>query len=405
MDAQPLAGLRVLDLGQVYNGPYCGMLLAAQGAEVVKVEPPGGEIVRRHAISPGGASYSFLMLNSGKKGVAIDLKQPRGRDLFLRLAARADVVLENFRDDGVLRGLGLGWDALSAANPRLVLASGRGYRAGSAYANFGAMDFTVQAISGHMAMTGFPDQPPVKAGATLCDMLGAAHLFAAILLALRERDRTGLGRPVEVPMLDATFPALMAYASPYLETGVDPGRTGNRHSVPGSSPYGIYPTTDGWVAIMCVTDAHWRAFCEATGDRDLAGDPTLGSGRARAAQRDRIDARVVDWSKTRTREAAIALLHAAAVPCAPVRALAEAIDDAYVEEQGLLRQVFYEGWGEVRVLGSPIQLRDPASGAGRADLPPTTPAPRLGEHTAEVLRSWLDLDREEIESLAAARVV
>lgn len=402
MDARPLSGLRVLDLGQVYNGPYCGMLLAAQGADVVKVEPPGGEIVRRHAISPGGASYSFLMLNSGKRGIVLDLKDARGREVFLRLVERADVVLENFRDDSVMRSLGLGWEVLSAANPRVVLASGRGYRAGSDYESFGAMDFTVQAISGHMAMTGFPDQPPVKAGATLCDMLGSTHLFAAILLALRDRDRTGRGRAVEVPMLDATFPALMAYASPYLETGVDPGRTGNRHSVPGSSPYGIYPTTDGWVAVMCVTDAHWRAFCEAVGDDELASDPALSTGRARAAQRDRIDDRLARWTSTRGRDEAIEILHAAAVPCAPVRSLAEAVDDPYLEEQGLLRRVTYEGWGEVRVLGSPIQLRE--GDARRADLPPTTPAPRLGEHGAEVLRDWLELGEDEVAALAGARV-
>src|SRR5690606_36815913 len=221
------------------------------------------------AISPGGASYSFLMLNAGKKGMTLDLKQPRGREIFLKLVERADVVLENFRDDSVLEGLGLGWDVLSRVNPRIVLASGRGYRNGSVYERFGAMDFTVQAISGHMAITGFPEQPPVKAGATLCDMLGSAHLFAAGLLALRERERSGRGRRVEVPMLDATFPSLMAYSSPYLEKGVDPGRTGNRHSVPGSSPYGIYPTTDGWAAIMSVTDAHWREFCKAIADDEL----------------------------------------------------------------------------------------------------------------------------------------
>ena len=284
-----------------------------------------------------------------------------------------------------------------------MLASGRGYRAASAYESFGAMDFTVQAISGHMAMTGFPDQPPVKAGATLCDMLGSTHLFAAILLALRDRDRTGRGRAVEVPMLDATFPALMAYASPYLETGVDPGRTGNRHSVPGSSPYGIYATTDGWVAVMCVTDAHWRAFCEAVGDRELASDPALSTGRARAAQRDRIDERLALWTRTRSRDEAIATFHAAAVPCAPVRSLAEAVDDPYLEEQGLLRRVNYEGWGEVRVLGSPIQLR--AGDTGRADPAPTTAAPRLGEHGPEVLRDWLGLGEEELAALSRERVV
>jgi formyl-CoA transferase len=403
MIATPLDDVRVLDLGQVYNGPYCGLLLAAQGAEVIKVEPPGGEIVRRAAVSPGGASYSFLMLNSGKKGMSLDLKHPRGRELFLALVAKADVVLENFRDDGVMAGLGLGWDALSRTNPRVVLASGRGYRHGSVYERFGAMDFTVQAISGHMSITGFPGQPPVKAGATLCDMLGSVHLFAAVLLALRERERSGRGRVVEVPMLDATFPALMAYSSPYLEKGLDVGRTGNRHSVPGSSPYGIYPTTDGWAAIMCVTDAHWRAFCAAVGDEVLAGDRTLATGPARAARRDEIDARVVAWTRERSRDDAIALLSAAGIPCAPVRTLAEAVDDPYNEEQGLLRRVTYEGWGEVRVLGSPIQLRD--DGFGAADLPQLGPPPRLGEHNREILHGLLGLAPAEIDELARQRVI
>lgn len=402
MLARPLDDIRVLDLGQVYNGPYCGLLLAAQGADVIKIEPPGGEIVRRAAVSPGGASYSFLMLNAGKRGMTLDLKKPRGRELFLRLVERSDVVLENFRDASVLEGLGLGWDVLSRGNPRIILASGRGYRRGSVYERFGAMDFTVQAISGHMAITGFPDQPPVKAGATLCDMLGSAHLFAAILLALRDRERTGRGRAVEVPMLDATFPSLMAYSSPYLEKGFDPGRTGNRHSVPGSSPYGIYPTRDGWAAIMCVTDAHWRAFCAAIGDRELEADESLRTGPARAARRDEIDARVADFTRELTREEVIALLSGAGIPCAPVRTLGEAVDDPYNEEQGLLRRVTYDGWGEVRVLGSPIQLRD--AGFAPGALPPLAPPPRLGEHNREVLREVLGLSDAEIDELAASAI-
>jgi crotonobetainyl-CoA:carnitine CoA-transferase CaiB-like acyl-CoA transferase len=401
---RPLDDVRVLDLGQVYNGPYCGLLLAAQGADVIKIEPPGGEIVRRAAISPGGASYSFLMLNAGKRGMALDLKDPRGREVFLRLVEQADVVLENFRDASVLASLDLAYDVLAARNPRIILASGRGYRNGSAYEQFGAMDFTVQAISGHMSITGFPDQPPVKAGATLCDMLGSVHLFGAILLALRERDRSGRGRAVEMPMLDATFPALMAYSSPYLEKGLDVGRTGNRHSVPGSSPYGIYPTSDGqWLAIMCVTDAHWRAFCAAIHDDALLADESLAKGPQRAARRDEIDGRVRGWSRALTRAAAIALLSDAGIPCAPVRTLGEAVDDPYNEEQGLIRRVSYEGWGEVRVLGSPIQLRDPGSTAG--DLPPLAPPPQLGEHAHEILSSLLGMSDEEFTTLRDAGVV
>jgi CoA:oxalate CoA-transferase len=400
--AQPLDDLRVLDLGQVYNGPYCGLLLAAQGAEVIKIEPPGGEIVRRYAISPGGASYSFLMLNAGKKGVTLNLKEPRGRELFLDLVERSDVVLENFRD-GVLDELGVGWEVLAARNPRVILASGRGYRQGSPYARYGAMDFTVQAISGHMAITGFPDRPPVKAGATLCDMLGSVHLFGAVLLALRDRERTGKGRPVEVAMLDATFPALMGYSSPYLERGFDAGRTANRHSVPGSSPYGIYPTSDGWVAIMCVTDAHWLDFVPLLGDADLETDESLRRGPSRAAQRDRVDAHVSAWTRDQSREHVLERLSSAGIPCAPVRSLGEAVDDSYNLEQGLLRWTTYEGWGDVRVLGSPIQLREP--GASASDDAAPAPPPRLGEHNRHVFGGLLGLDDATLAELTAAGVI
>jgi len=403
MTARPLAGLRVLDLGQVYNGPYCGLLLAAQGAEVVKIEPPGGEIVRRHPISPGGASYSFLMLNADKLGVTLDLKQARGRELFLDLVAHADVVLENFRDDGVLDGFGLGWEALSARNPRVILARGRGYRRGSAYERFAAMDFTVQAISGQMAITGFADQPPVKAGATMCDMLGSVHLFAAILLALREREQTGVGRAVEVAMLDATFPSLMAYSSPYLETGIDPGRTGNQHSVPRSGPYGVFPTTDGWVAITCVTDAHWLAFARAAGLKDLEDDLALRVAPGRARHRPELERRVGAWTSARGRDETVELLTSAGVPCAPVRSLPEAIDDPYNLEQGLLRHVTYDGWGEVRVLGSPIQLRDPDARA--ADPTPPAPPPKLGEHNRRVFGELLGLDEATLAELEASGVI
>jgi len=395
MATRPLSGLRVLELGQIYNAPYCGLLLAAQGADVIKIEPPGGEIVRRHDVSPGGASYSFLMLNADKRGMTIDLKHPRGRTLLLDLARESDVVLENFRH-GVLDDLGLGWSTLHEANPRLVLASGRGYRAGSVYERYGAMDVTVQAISGQMAITGFPDAPPVKAGATLSDMLGAVHLFAAILLALRDRDRTGLGRPVEVAMLDATFPALMAYASPYLETGIDPGRTGNLHSLPRSGPYGVYPTSDGWISITCVTDAHWAALRPLVDDAELH-DPSLDAASGRTARRPWLDERVGAWTKRFQRDALALRLSDAGVPCAPVRSLAEAVDDPYVEANGLLRRLTYPGHGDVRVLGSPIRLEPSAA--------PPAPPPRLGEHTREILTTLLGLDDDAVDSLVAVGAV
>ena len=195
-------------------------------------------------------------------------------------------------------------------------------------------------------------------------------------------------------MLDATFPSLMAYSSPYLETGFDPGRTGNRHSVPGSSPYGIYPTTDGWVAIMCVTDAHWRAFCARSATPRSAADAVARApARPRAARRDEIDVRVASWTAYAVARRGDRDLSGASIPCAPVRTLGEAVDDPYNVEQGLLRRVSYEGWGEVRVLGSPIQLREPGEQRRRRRRP--APPPRLGEHNREILAALLGLDDDE----------
>jgi CoA:oxalate CoA-transferase len=404
MDARPLEGIRVLELGQVYNGPYCGLLLAKAGADVVKVEPPGGEILRRHDISPPGGSLSFLMLNADKRAITLDLTSDRGRAIFLDLVEKADVVIENFRD-GVPDRLGVSWEILSARNPRLILASGRGYRSGSTYRSLAAMDFTVQAMAGHMAITGFPDHPPVKAGATLADMFGASHLFGAILLALRDRERTGRGRPIEVAMLDALFPSLLAYASPYLEHGIDPGRVGNRHSIPGSAPYGAFPTRDGgWVAIMCVTDGQWTKFCALCGDSELADDESLKRAPARGARRDWIEERVAAWTGELDRADLLAQLEGAGIPCAPVRTLAEAVDDPYNREQGLLHDVEIPDRGTVPTLGSPIQLRDPAA-PQRADPAPPRLPPRLGEHSREVLAQWLGLDAEAFERLRSDGVV
>lgn len=401
-NARPLSDLRVLELGQVYNGPYCGLLLAAQGADVIKVEPPGGEILRRHETEPLGGSYSFLMLNTDKRGVTLDLKSERGRGLLLDLVEKADIVVENFRED-VLQKLRLTWADLSARNPRLILASGRGYRTGSPYAGYSAMDFTVQAISGHMEMTGFPEHPPVKAGATLSDMLASVHLFGAILLALRDRDQTGRGRPVEVAMLDATFPSLMSYASPYLQTGRDPGRVGNRHAVPGSAPYGAFPTTDGWVTIMCVTNDQWIKFCEICGDERLTGDE-FHQAPSRGARRDWIEGCVAEWTRGLSRDELLRRLEAGGIPCGPVRTLSEAVDDPYNAEQGLLRPVDVPGRGTVQTMGSPIQLRDPEA-PNRFDEPPPRPAPKLGEHNDEVFTDLLGLDTATLDGLKKDGIV
>src|SRR5271166_2057311 len=242
----PLQGVTVLDLGQIYNGPYASFLMATSGARVIKVEPPGGENMRRRAAVGGGAMLPFAMLNSNKEFVTVNLKSDAGRDLLLKMVRKADILIENFAP-GVMDKLGVGPSQLLQENPRLIYAAGTGYGWSGPYRNSLAMDLTVQAMSGVMASTGFPDRPPVKSGAALCDFFGAVHLYGAAVSALFDAQRTGVGRFVEVAMLEAVYPTLSSALGLFHSLGNrNPPRTGNRHNGLAESPYNVYAAKDGW---------------------------------------------------------------------------------------------------------------------------------------------------------------
>ena len=225
----PLAGITVIDLGQIYQGPYATLLMAKAGARIVKVEPPKGEPARLRAAVGMSATFPFAMLNSNKEGVSLNLKHPKGTALLKRMVAEADVLLENFAP-GVMDKLGVGWSVLHEINPRLVYASGTGYGLDGPDRDNLAMDLTVQAASGIMSITGFPDGPPVKAGPAIVDFMSGIHLYAAVVTALFERQITGEGRLVEVAMQESVYPALASNLSfLYNRKGEVPPRTGNRH--------------------------------------------------------------------------------------------------------------------------------------------------------------------------------
>jgi crotonobetainyl-CoA:carnitine CoA-transferase CaiB-like acyl-CoA transferase len=391
-----LEGLVVLELGQVYNVPYCALLLAHLGADVIKIEPPLGEPIRHRAA--GQESAPFLMLNAGKQGVRIDLKTPVGRALFLRLVATSDVVVENYRA-GTMDKLGLDYATLRGINPRLILASGRGFSSKGPYATLAAMDLTVQAMTGVMASTGFPDQPPVKAGPQVADFLGGIHLLAGILAALLQREQTHQGQVVEVAMQDALLPALASNLGALIDSnGSLPERTGNRHSGLGISPYNTYVANDGWVAIFCSTNRHWLALCEVLERPDLRDDPTLQGNAGRAARMDEIDAIVGGWTLTRSRAECLEALGGAGIPAAPVMTLKEVVADRQIEASGMFQRVKHPRRGEVRVFGNPLNL---------SSSPPRQlePAPELGEHTRAVLRERLHMSEAEIDRLAADGVI
>ena len=396
MTRRALEGIVVLELGQVYNVPYCALLLAHLGADVIKIEPPFGEPIRHRAA--GEESAPFLMLNAGKQGVRIDLKTPAGRALLLRLVALSDVVVENYRA-GTMDKLGLDYETLRAANPRVILASGRGFSSKGPYASLAAMDLTVQAMTGVMATTGFPDQPPVKAGPQVADFLGGIHLLAGILAALFQREQTHQGQVVEVAMQDALLPALASNLGALIDSnGALPERTGNRHSGLGICPYNTYVASDGWVAIFCSTNRHWLVLCGVLERSDLRDDPTLQSNAGRAARMDEIDAIVGGWTMSRSRAECLDLLGRAGIPAAPVLTLKEVVADPQIEASGMFRTVKHPRKGEVRVFGSPLNL---------SSSPPRQlePAPDLGEHTRAVLRERLEMSEAEIDRLAADGVI
>jgi len=394
---RPLEGMLVLDLGQIYNGPYCGLLLGFVGARVIKIESPEGDVLRRRKrnVEP----YPLVMLNSNKESVVLDLKRPEGKALFLRLARKADVVVENFAA-GVMDRLGLGWEALRAENPRLVYGMGNGFGLTGPYRDLPAMDLTIQAMSGIMNATGYGDRPPVKAGPAICDFLAGVHLFGGIVSALLQRERTGRGQLVEVAMLEASVMALASAIGVFMDgDGGVPERTGNRHPALAIAPYNVYPTTDGYVAIFTASERHWHSVARVLGREDLLDDPDYASTPARAARMAEIDALVEAWTRRRGKDEVMAELTRAHVPCAPVRTTAEVVNDPHLLERGMWVDVEHPRRGKTRVPVSPIRLHGSAPGAVER------PAPLLGQDTDRVLAEVLGLGGDELAALHAAGVI
>ena len=395
--ALPLDGVTVLDLSQIYNGPYATFLLATAGADVIKVEPPGGESLRRRGVV-GGAALPFAMLNGCKRSLVLNLKTEDGKTILRDLARTADVLVENFAP-GVMERLGLGCAALQAANPRLIYAQSSGFGSTGPYRDYPAMDLTVQAMAGVMSITGFPDRPPVKAGPALCDFFAGVHLYGAITTALYERERTGIGRQVEVAMMDAVYPSLSSSLGLHFGTGGEvPPRTGNRHGGLAEAPYNVYPATDGYIAIICVGDVHWRSLLIAMDRQDLADDPRFASLRDRVAHIDDVDAAVSAWTATRSKEALFADLMAHRVPCAPVRSLDEVVHDPHMHERGALQWQDHPELGRIVVQHSPLRF----AGSPLRELQPSR---TLGADTDALLAERLGLSAEAIAALHDAKVV
>jgi CoA:oxalate CoA-transferase len=392
---RPLAGLRVLELGQIYNGPYAGLLMALGGAEVIKIEPPAGDLLRRRGERVSGALYPFCALNANKRGLTIDLKADAGRELLLELSSEADILIENFRP-GVTERLGIGSEAVLEINPRLVYASGSGFGLSGPYRDYPAMDVTVQAMSGVMSITGWPDSPPVKAGPAIADFFGGIHLYAAVVAALLEREKTGQGGLVEVAMLDAVFPSLMSSLGLLFGSdGTIPLRTGNRHNGLAEAPYNVYETSDGYLALICVSDSHWQALLKAMERDDLAADPRFLDMAARVANVDAIDRLISEFARPWATEPLFEHLRAAGVPSAPVRGLDAVVADRHLHSRGFLQEIEHPEMGEITVFSSPMRF-------GELSPPEVTPSPGLGQDNETVVRDVLGASDDRLGQLKAS---
>lgn len=397
-----LAGLRVLDLSRVLAGPWSGQLLADLGADVVKVERPGtGDDTRTWGPpwlqDEDGAATSesayFLSANRNKRSITVDLSRPEGQSLVRQLAAKADVVLENFKVGGLAQ-YGLDYASLNAINPGIVYCSITGFGQTGPYAHRAGYDFLIQGMGGLMSLTGRADgttgEGPVKVGVALTDVMTGLYATVAVLAALSHRNRTGSGQHIDLALLDVQIASLANQAANYLVGGVVPQRLGNAH--PNIVPYQDFPTADGYMIIAVGNDRQFASLCAALRHPQWSSDPRFATNPQRVEHREALVAMIRDVTVSRSTDAWVSEMEAAGVPCGPINNLEKVFADAHVKTRGLQVNLPHPLAGNVPSVANPIRLSETPVQYRQA--PPT-----LGEHTDEVLHGWLELSNEEIASL------
>jgi crotonobetainyl-CoA:carnitine CoA-transferase CaiB-like acyl-CoA transferase len=391
---RPLEGIRVIELGQVIAGTYGTQFLADYGADVIKVEPPWGDLGRNPATGDlGGMSSLFASMNRDKRGIVLDLRDAAGRAVLLDLVAQADVVIENFRPN-TLERLGLGEAALRERNPSLIFASCTGFGLDGPWSAWPSFDLIHQARSGWMSLIGEPDGPPASLPIPIADLLAGVYLSHGVLAALVARERTGVGGRVDTTMLGVMLSLLSYQGAMYLNAGVVPQRRGTQHEY--HVPWQAYETADGHVVVAPREEVFWQAFCRALGRPELIDDPRFADAPARRRHRDELATVVEPILRTRTTADWLTDFELNGVPAAPILDLAEALSDPFVDAERLTVEVAPTGVDRpIRVLNNPIHLD------GRAAAP-TLPPPMLGEHTDEVLREILGYDEERLAGLRAS---
>jgi crotonobetainyl-CoA:carnitine CoA-transferase CaiB-like acyl-CoA transferase len=391
---QALAGLRVLDATQVMAGPFCTMLLGDLGADVLKVEPPGGDTTRSMAGGKAGESPGYWSVNRNKRGIVVDLKDPRGRKIFGALAARSDVLVENGRP-GAMGGLGLGYEDLRKENPALVYASISGFGHTGPYAARGGFDLVAQGMSGLMSVTGEPGRPPAKCGVPVTDLAAGLLALQAILAAYVHRLRTGEGQHVDASLFEAGIALSVWESAQYFSGGGVPEPLGSAHRM--FAPYEAVRCADGYITLGAASTGTWERLARAIGRPELLQRPEYAHATDRVKNHDRLAREIEEVTLTRPRAHWLALLESEGVPSGPIMDYAEVFDDPHVRARGTVAELEHPAGGHIRVVGPVVKL---------SETPPrvTRRSPLYGEHTAEVLRE-LGYADEEIRTLAADGVI
>ena len=386
----PLEGITVLDLGQIYQGPYAGFLLSMAGARVIKIEQTRGEPLRAR-----GDSISYASINSSKEAITLDLKSDEGKSMFMGLAKKSDVVLVNYAP-GVPEKLGIDASSLWEVNPRLVFAHASGFGLSGPDAQQTAMDITVQAHMGPLSVTGHTDQDPVKAGVAFIDFLGGAHLYGAIVTALLDVERTGEGRLVETSMAEAAYHTLCSNLLSWHQTGTAT-RTGNKHAALGVAPYDVYQCLDGHVALISVTNKHWRAL-EVIERTDLFEDARFRHNTDRAQHMQDVDDLVKGWTCSRPRSEVAERMSKAGVPIAIVRTVDEVVNDAHLIEREFLQWVTHDTLGDIPLPHSPLRFH----GSRLRELEVFHP---VGADNEAIYQEFLGLTPDEINERQDRNVI
>jgi CoA:oxalate CoA-transferase len=394
----PLEGIRVLDLSWVLAGPFCTMILGDLGAEVIKLERTNvGDLARGNGPFINGESSYFISINRGKKSITVDLQKPEGKQLFLRLVKKVDIIVENFVP-GTLKRLGVDYDVVKKENPGIIFASISGFGQTGPDSQNRALDVIIQAMGGLMSITGEKNGPPIKPGASVGDITAGLFTTIGILSALHEREKSGQGQMIDISMLDCQMAILENAFMRYFATGEIPERLGTRHAV--YTPFQAFETKDGYIVIAMVGGARnqWPLFCAVIGHLELMDDPRYQTGAERTAHYNELEPILNEVIKTKTTDEWLKELSEVGIPCGPINNIKQVAESPYAGYRNMIVDIPRPGKGIFKLINTPIKLsRTP----GRVDRL----APELGENTRDVLSDLLDISEDELDKLSESGII